>query len=153
MLKVILLTVIVKMKNKNWKIQNTKKCILNVCYVLLIFVVCCSTRKCLFLYGPFFIVPINFTSLKCLKHIFFEHLFNLYWKVNIIHILMKFNKILNVYSKGIKSHSDIEVNMECARLCWAWNPREIKNTSWGNIYTRLLLLIRRNIRQLVYKLD
>jgi len=48
----------------------------------------CSTYFCIvlsicFCTGYFIMVPLNLTCLHCLQHVFFEHLFNLYWHTDI----------------------------------------------------------------------
>jgi len=73
--QVIFKKLYIKKKRKiRKKIVFSSKCLLchGVLHVLVSFCVG-------FLYGPFFMVPLNLTYLHCLQHSFFEHLFNLYW--------------------------------------------------------------------------
>jgi len=58
--------------------KHTQTFILNVCYVLLLCVLCVvlCVRFCT---GHIVMVPLNFNCLHCLQHFFFEHLFDLYY--------------------------------------------------------------------------
>jgi len=56
-----------------------------VCYTLLF----CIVRVCLHT-GRFVMVPLNLTCLHCLQHIFFEHIFSLYFNCCMPHILSYF---------------------------------------------------------------
>jgi len=58
--------------------------ILDVCYTLLFCVFCAVVCVC-FCTGHFVIVHLNLTCLLCLQHVFFVHLFNLYY-LNIVYV-------------------------------------------------------------------
>jgi len=74
--------------------KKTTKLVFSECLLRLgvLRVLCCSV--CVFLCtGHFVMVPLNLTSLHCLQHSFFEHLYNLYSNVNNIQCMVPYTCI------------------------------------------------------------
>ena len=75
-------TLSIKEKRKKLKIRKTQKYSFSKCLLrhdVRVFVVPCVS----FCTGHFVMVPLNMTYLHCLQHSLFEHLFNLYYKLQV----------------------------------------------------------------------